>query len=65
MAKDPVCGMEVEEDEAAAQREHKDQTYYFCSVGCQEEFDRDPEQYGKQEKKQKREGKTYTGRQSK
>ncbi len=45
MAKDPVCGMEVDEKEAAANGEHEGKTYYFCSKGCQETFDKNPAQY--------------------
>jgi hypothetical protein len=30
MPKDPVCGMDIKEDEAAARYEYKGQTYYFC-----------------------------------
>jgi len=44
-AKDPVCGMTVEEDNAAATSEYQGSTYYFCSKDCQEEFDSDPESY--------------------
>ena len=44
-AKDPVCGMTVEEDNAAATSEYKGTTYYFCSKDCKEEFDSDPESY--------------------
>ncbi|MBI4639666.1 MAG: YHS domain-containing protein, partial [Candidatus Tectomicrobia bacterium] len=29
MAKDPVCGMEVEPENAAAQMDYMDTTYYF------------------------------------
>ena len=45
MAVDPVCGMSV--DPAAAQHavEHDGQTYYFCSSGCQETFERDPARF--------------------
>ncbi len=42
---DPVCGMEVEEQSAAAQSEYEEQTYYFCSPGCKKKFEEDPEQY--------------------
>jgi Cu+-exporting ATPase len=42
---DPVCGMEVEPGTAAAAWEHEGQTYYFCSVGCQERFREDPERF--------------------
>jgi Cu+-exporting ATPase len=42
---DPVCGMTVEPDSAAAAWEHDEQTYYFCSVGCMERFREDPEHF--------------------
>ena len=42
---DPVCGMQVEEQGAAGKSEYRGVTYYFCSAGCKERFDRDPEQY--------------------
>ncbi len=45
MAKDPVCGMNVEENEAAATSSYKGQTYYFCAKVCKESFDKDPEKY--------------------
>ena len=31
---DPVCGMSVEEDSAAATYEYEGVTYYFCAVDC-------------------------------
>lgn len=43
--KDPVCGMEVEESEAAGQSEHEGRTYYFCSTACKDRFDASPEDY--------------------
>jgi YHS domain-containing protein len=45
MAKDPVCGMNVEESKAAATSIYKGQTYYFCAKVCKESFDKDPEKY--------------------
>jgi Cu+-exporting ATPase len=45
MAKDPVCGMDVDESTAAGKSEYKGQTYYFCSPGCKRSFDQDPEKY--------------------
>lgn len=39
---DPVCGMTVEPDTAAAAWEHDGTVYYFCSVGCMERFREDP-----------------------
>jgi len=45
MAKDPVCGMEVDEQRAARKNEHQGRTYYFCSPGCQQRFEEDPTRY--------------------
>jgi len=45
MATDPVCGMQVEEDKAAATAEHEGKQYYFCSKGCQETFTGNPKLY--------------------
>jgi uncharacterized membrane protein YraQ (UPF0718 family) len=36
---DPVCGMEVNPEEADYSTDHDGQTYYFCSQSCQESFD--------------------------
>ena len=45
MAKDPVCGMDVDEKTAAGQSEYQGQMYYFCSPGCKQTFDENPEKY--------------------
>jgi Cu+-exporting ATPase len=45
MHTDPVCGMKVQADSAAAAWEHDGATYYFCSVGCMERFRDDPERF--------------------
>ena len=39
---DPVCGMNVERETAAAAWEHDGTTYLFCSIGCMERFREDP-----------------------
>lgn len=39
MATDPVCGMAIERERAAARLEGEGQTYYFCSRGCRREFE--------------------------
>ncbi|MBI2316877.1 MAG: YHS domain-containing protein [Betaproteobacteria bacterium] len=49
MAKDPICGMSVDEKTAQHKSEHEGQTYYFCSPGCKRSFDRNPEQFVKKE----------------
>ena len=45
MAVDPVCKMKVDEATAKWTSEYKGQTYYFCSPGCKEAFDQNPEHY--------------------
>ena len=45
MAKDPVCGMDVDEKKAAAKSEYNGETYYFCAAGCKVAFDKEPEKY--------------------
>lgn len=45
MAKDPVCGMQVDERTASAKSTYKGQTHYFCSPGCKAAFDKEPEKY--------------------
>jgi YHS domain-containing protein len=45
MAKDPVCGMDVDEKTAPAKSEYNGQTFYFCAPGCKVSFDKNPEKY--------------------
>ena len=40
--KDPVCGMRVSAERAAAKFDHLGSTYYFCSLRCAERFAVDP-----------------------
>lgn len=47
MAKDPVCGMQVDEKNAAATSQYQGQTYYFCAKVCKGEFDKEPIKYVK------------------
>ena len=42
---DPVCGMQVDPASAAGQSDYQGETYYFCSKGCKERFDRDPSSF--------------------
>jgi len=42
---DPVCGMTVEPESAAAKTEYEGKTYYFCNPGCAKAFDRKPEAF--------------------
>lgn len=43
--KDPVCGMNVDSQNTAAAAVHGGRTYYFCSAGCREKFEKDPQSY--------------------
>jgi YHS domain-containing protein len=47
MAKDPICGMNVDEKTAKIKSEHKGKTYYFCAPGCKSTFDKNPAKYVK------------------
>ncbi|HXG64939.1 MAG TPA: YHS domain-containing protein [Blastocatellia bacterium] len=42
---DPVCGMQINEQQAAGQSRHQGQEYYFCSQDCKTQFDQNPSQY--------------------
>src|SRR5919204_3789708 len=44
-AVDLVCGMTVGKAAASATRTYADQTYYFCSAGCAEAFDGNPNRF--------------------
>lgn len=43
MERDPVCGMSIEREKAAARVEHRGREFFFCSKGCAAEFREDPE----------------------
>jgi Cu+-exporting ATPase len=45
IVKDPVCNMDVDPATARGSAEYKGQTYYFCSPGCVNRFNADPEKY--------------------
>ena len=42
---DPVCGMQVNPEKAAATSAYQGKTYFFCCFRCKEKFDAAPEQY--------------------
>lgn len=44
--RDPICGVLVAEDEAAATRGRDGETYYFTSESCARAFDRQHELTG-------------------
>jgi YHS domain-containing protein len=45
MAKDPVCGVKVNEGHAGGRSEYQGQLYFFCSPDCQQRFDQHPQRY--------------------
>jgi YHS domain-containing protein len=45
MVTDPVCGMRIDPDDAAATAEHEGKTYYLCSEACRDRFEADPASY--------------------
>ncbi len=47
MAKDPVCGMEVNESSAKFTSEHMGKKFYFCCEMCKKKFDEAPMNYMK------------------
>jgi Cu+-exporting ATPase len=42
---DPVCGMKVLPEKAAASVAHAGRTWYFCSKGCGTKFEANPGKY--------------------
>jgi xanthine dehydrogenase accessory factor len=44
-ATDPVCGMTVDPLTATHKADHGGSTFWFCSAGCQGEFEKTPERY--------------------
>ena len=47
MAKDLVCGMDVDPATAVHSTTYQGQTYYFCAPGCKRAFEANPGQYVK------------------
>ncbi len=47
MAKDPVCGMDVDEATAKHTAQHDGRTYYFCCNHCAQRFLERPGDYVK------------------
>jgi len=45
MAKDPVCGMNVEEKTAKFKSEYKGKTFYFCAQSCKTTFEKNPAKF--------------------
>ncbi len=46
-AKDPVCGMMVDEKRSAGTSAFQGKTYYFCSASCKSTFDKGPARFAR------------------
>ncbi|MFH1149111.1 MAG: YHS domain-containing protein [Actinomycetota bacterium] len=51
MARDPICGMEVDPETAAEYLNYDGEMYYFCAPACKRKFEAEPGKYlgGKKE----------------
>jgi len=47
MAKDPVCGMMVDEKKTNFKSDYQGKTYYFCAASCKSTFDKSPDKFVK------------------
>lgn len=59
---DPVCGMRIDPEHAAARLRYSDHEIYFCAQGCKEAFEADPDRYLKKPLKRKGFWKRYLDR---
>lgn len=42
---DPVCGMMVDEKDAAGKSTYEGREYYFCNTSCKTRFDENPGEF--------------------
>ena len=42
---DPICGMDIDPEDAAGKAEYQGKTYYFCNPMCLERFEAEPAKY--------------------
>lgn len=47
MVRDPVCKMEVDEQQSPVQSKFQGQTYHFCSQECKDKFDQNPQEFAR------------------
>lgn len=45
MVKDPVCGMDIDSEDAYDEVEFGGETYYFCCSECLTQFELDPQKF--------------------
>lgn len=42
---DPVCGMQLDDQQTAITSQYMNRPYFFCSLGCKQQFDNDPQRF--------------------
>ena len=47
VAVDPICKMNVAENQAKYTSMYNDAKFYFCSAACKQQFDKNPSKYVK------------------
>jgi YHS domain-containing protein len=47
MPSDPVCRIDLDEQNAIATSEYQGKIYWFCTHTCKEAFEEDPERFAK------------------
>jgi YHS domain-containing protein len=51
IAKDPVCGMAVDEKNAKFKCDYNGKTFYFCAGSCKMTFEKNPSKFADASKK--------------
>jgi YHS domain-containing protein len=54
LIQDPVCGMDIEADQAFQSVDYGTKTYYFCSEDCVRKFKERPENFAQIERMERR-----------
>ncbi len=54
---DPVCKMEIREEDASDETRYKGEKYYFCTEDCKDRFEENPEKYIEKGKRKQPQGK--------
>lgn len=49
MKTDPVCGMQINEQQAAGTSDYQGKSFHFCSSTCKQQFDQNPQRYTSQQ----------------
>jgi len=47
VAVDPICRMNVTENDAKYTSTHDGKKFYFCSAACKQQFDKNPQKHAK------------------